>query len=68
MAMLGGWNRQRPPDGKYLPDEPASFAKSMNSSVKRNLFQLANPGVLSCRATNAIEVIGNEMNFSLAKH
>jgi hypothetical protein len=23
---------------------------------------------LSCRATNAIEVIGNEMNFSLAKH
>lgn len=32
-----------PPDGKYLPDEPASFAKSMNSSVKkRNLFRLSN--------------------------
>jgi hypothetical protein len=40
MARLGGWDRQRPPDGKYLPDEPASFAKSMNSSVKRNLFHL----------------------------
>jgi hypothetical protein len=29
-----------PPDGKYLPDEPASFARSVNSSVKRNLFRL----------------------------
>ena len=37
MARLGGWYRQNPPDGKYLPDEPASFAKSMNSSVKRKL-------------------------------
>jgi hypothetical protein len=47
-----------PPDGKYLPDEPASFARSMNSSVKRNLFRLPNSGLSSCLATHAVELVG----------
>lgn len=51
-----------PPDGKYLPDEPASFARSMNSSVKRNLFRLPNLGLSRCQATHAVELVDNEVN------
>jgi hypothetical protein len=54
-----------PPDGKYLPDEPASFARSMNSSVKRNLFRLPNSGLSRCLATHAVELVGMKCTFVL---
>jgi hypothetical protein len=54
-----------PPDGKYLPDEPASFARSMNSSVKRNHFRLPTFGLSRCLATHAVELVGMKCTFVL---